>query len=134
MFKRLKSKIRKSISDYIASMGFCNENQVLIDYTSVEGYGYRLQVGERSTLTNTQFNTHSGTIVVGNDTHFGKNCMVLTGQHIFRNGKLARLGLHNETPVEGNDIVIGNGCFIDSGAIIIKNVTIGDNVLDDDCT
>jgi len=81
---------------------------------------------------NTIFNTNSGDIIIGDNTIFGHNCMVLTGVHRFYKGKRAKLVTDvsfKEVPDEGNDITIGSGCFIGSGAIILAGVTIGDNVI-----
>ena len=80
---------------------------------------------------NTIFNVISGDIVVGQDTLFGHNCMVLTGTHDFYKGKRASLNSPpiDETPTMGRDIVIGSGCFVGSGVIIQGKVKIGDNTI-----
>ena len=108
-------------------LGFPN-----IDYSYFSGDRDRIKIGHRCSTMNTLFNTNSGTITIGDDTIFGYNCMIITGQHRFYNGKRARLqsdAPFNEVPDEGNDIKIGSGCFICSFVVIVKGVTIGDNVI-----
>lgn len=89
----------------------------------------RVKIGKRVSLVSTLFNTASGCIIIGDDTIFGHNCMVLTGIHQFSNGKRKKLSGGIDTPEAGYDIIIGKGCWIASGAIIIGRVTIGDNVI-----
>lgn len=108
-------------------LGFPN-----VDYSFISGDPTRIKIGQRCSTTNTLFNANSGTITIGDDTIFGYNCSVITGQHRFYKGKRARLvpdAPFREVPDEGNDITIGSGCFICSGSMIIKGVTIGDNVI-----
>ena len=95
----------------------------------IYGANERLKVGEGVSLVNTLFNVASGDIVVGDNTIFGHNCMVLTGVHEFQNGKRKKLLGKRDTPIEGKDIVIGSGCWIASGSIIVGGVKIGDNVI-----
>ena len=108
-------------------LGFPN-----VDYSHFSGYRDRIRIGKGCSTMNTLFNTNSGTITVGDDTIFGSNCMVITGQHRFHKGRRARLqpdAPFGEVPENGNDIKIGSGCFICSSVVIIKGVTIGDNVI-----
>ena len=107
-------------------LGFQN-----IEYSYVHGCKSRISLGENCSTMNTIFNVISGNIIVGNDTLFGHNCMVLTGTHEFYNGRRASLNnpTLEETPVAGRDINIGEGCFIGSGVIIQGNVNIGSNVI-----
>ena len=122
----LKYYLTLPIVRFLLWLGFPNR-----DYSYHDGYPGRLKIGEGCSTMNTYFNTNSGTITLGDDTIFGDDCLIITGQHRFYKGKRARLvpGAPKEVPDEGNDIVIGSGCFICSGSIIIKKVTIGDNVL-----
>ncbi len=107
-------------------LGFQN-----IQYSYVHGCKSRVKLGDNCSTMNTIFNVISGNIVIGNNTLFGHNCMVLTGIHEFYNGRRASLNdsLVEETPDSGRDIIIGEGCFIGSGAIIQGKVNIGDNVI-----
>ncbi len=99
----------------------------------------RFCVGEMCALANTYFNLSSGNIFIGSDTIFSNNVMVITGRHLFKNGRRSSLqpglerifrgGGPEEVPEFGYDIVIGNGCWIAAGAIISGGVTIGDNVI-----
>jgi len=99
----------------------------------------KLYVGEMCALANTYFNLSSGDITIGNDTIFSNNVMVITGRHIFKDGRRASLqpglvrryrgGGPEEVPETGFDIKIGNGCWIAAGVIISGGVTIGDNVI-----
>ena len=73
----------------------------------------------------THFNTRSGKIVVGKNTVFGEDVMVLTGKHKFIS-EISELGKLHEVPEGGRDIIIGSNCYIGGGAIIIGPVTIGD--------
>ena len=102
-----------------------------IDYAYVHGCKSRVSIGVNCSTMNTVFNVISGTITIGNNTIFTHNCMVLTGTHLFENGKRCSLNVPKllETPDFGRDILIGEGCFIGSGSIILGNVTIGDNVI-----
>ena len=108
-------------------LGFPN-----LDYGWVNGYDNRIKIGQGCSTMNTTFSTHSGTITIGDNTIFGYDCMVLTGQHRFYKGKRSKLQPDcpfKEVPDEGKDITIGSGCYISSGAIILGGVTIGDNVI-----
>lgn len=71
------------------------------------------------------FNTRSGKIVVGTNTVFGEDVMVLTGKHNYVSEITNESELHF-VPTDGRDIIIGDNCYIGSGAIIIGPVTIGD--------
>lgn len=96
----------------------------------VHGDGGRLSFGDRVNPNNTIFNTASGDIVIGSDTIFGFNCMLLTGTHEYVDGKRKYLVFgKDEVPESGRDIIVGSGCFIASGAIIIGPVKIGDSVI-----
>lgn len=72
------------------------------------------------------FNTRSGCIVVGENTVFGEDVMVLTGKHMSIE-EAARFNkeLHY-VPPSGRDIRIGSGCYIGSGSIIVGPAEIGD--------
>jgi acetyltransferase-like isoleucine patch superfamily enzyme len=103
------------------------------------GTGGSVLTGKKVALSNTLFNTSSGSINIGDYTIFGHNVMVLTGRHNFVDGHRAGLkdvingytwgGGEKEVPSSGYDIHIGVGCWIASGAIIIGGVTIGDHVI-----
>jgi maltose O-acetyltransferase len=105
----------------------------------VIGSGGKFKVGNMCALANTYFNLSSGNITIGDDTIFSNNVMVITGRHIFKEGRRASLqanlvrryrgGGPEEVPETGYDITIGNGCWIAAGAIISGGVTIGDNVI-----
>ncbi len=102
--KRKPNLIRKILTPIFLSLGFTN-----IDYAYIHGSRERLIIGRNCSTMNTIFNTSGGYIRIGDNTIFGHNCMVLTG--------------------DNKDIEIGNGCFIASGATILSPVKIGDNVL-----
>jgi|688.fasta_scaffold230088_2 maltose O-acetyltransferase len=103
------------------------------------GTGGNFKVGKMCALANTYFNLSSGNITIGDDTIFSNNVMVITGRHLFKDGRRASLqpnlerryrgGGPEEVPETGYDITIGNGCWIAAGAIISGGVTIGDNVI-----
>lgn len=104
----------------------------------IDGDHNRVTIGERCGLANTLFSVASGHIRVGNHSIFGYNVMLLTGRHLFTNGKRSSINAEQkdgwgggqlEVPVSGYDIGIGSGCWIASGAIIQGGVTIGDNVI-----
>ena len=90
------------------------------------GPSERLHLGHPPPKNNTFFNTRSGHIYVGNGMVWGYHCQLLTGVHLFENGKLKQ-PKSEQVPTEGYDIHIGDGCWIASGAIIIGGVTIGEN-------
>ena len=54
------------------------------------------------------FNVISGEVIIGDNTIFGHNCMLLTGTHNFYNGRLASLNDPPEvkTPIQGRDILL----------------------------
>jgi maltose O-acetyltransferase len=103
------------------------------------GDGGKLYVGQMCALANTYFNLSSGSIYIGDDTIFSNNVMVITGRHLFKNGRRASLnsevnrifrgGGPEEVPEFGHDIHIGSGCWIAAGVIISGGVTIGNNVI-----
>lgn len=75
------------------------------------------------------FNTRSGRIVVGENSVFGEDVMVLTGKHLnIEEARRDQLPLHH-VPESGRDVTIGSGCYIGSGAIIIGPVEIGDQAV-----
>lgn len=72
------------------------------------------------------FNTRSGSIMIGKNTVFGEDVMVLTGKHFsVSEAEAEKVDLHF-VPAGGRDICIGDGCYVGSGAIIIGPVKIGD--------
>jgi acetyltransferase-like isoleucine patch superfamily enzyme len=100
----------------------------------VEGSAGKLEIGKRVGLANTLCNLSSGNITIGNYCAFGQNVMLITGVHLFKNGKRASLvngssegwgGGEEEVPSSGRDIDIGEGCFIGSGSIISGPVKVG---------
>ena len=105
----------------------------------VIGSGGKFKVGEMCALANTYFNLSSGNITIGDNTIFSNNVMVITGRHLFKNGKRASLdpklkrrfrgGGPEEVPESGYDVTIGKGCWIAAGVVISGGVTIGDNVI-----
>ena len=100
----------------------------------VEGEG-KLELGKKIGIGNTYFNLSSGDIIVEDYCIFGPNVMVLTGIHIYKNGKRASLqtgfnksgwgGGVEEVPPRGRDIVIKEGSWLGAGAIVLGKVTIG---------
>jgi acetyltransferase-like isoleucine patch superfamily enzyme len=71
------------------------------------------------------FNTRSGEIIIGKNTVFGENVMVLTGKHASIN-EVDHLDELHKVPEKGRDIIVGKNSYIGSGAIIIGPVTIGE--------
>lgn len=72
------------------------------------------------------FNTRSGSIIIGEDTVFGEDVMILTGKH-YNIAEAEQEGkpLHY-VPEEERGVTIGKGCYVGSGAIIIGKADIGD--------
>ncbi len=100
----------------------------------IEGSAGQLKIGEKVGLANTMCNLSSGSITIGDNCAFGQNVMLITGTHLFKNGKRASLtygssagwgGGEEEVPTSGRDITIEEGCFIGSGSIISGPVKIG---------
>ena len=114
--------LNRFVTKYLLDLGFNTYHNYQIKLDDRKK-GTRLTLGKNVSTENAIFNTVSGSITVGDETGFGYDVMVLTGQHLFDSEKY--MGI----PEEGNDIVIGKCCFIGSRTIIIKNVTIGDYVL-----
>ena len=114
----------------IINLGFYNKDFYYIHGSSSKN---NLHLGENISTNNACFNISSGDIFVGDNTIFGHDVMVVTGQHRFHKGKLCRLYKKSisthEVPKSGNDIKIGPGCFIGSRAILIKNVVLGSDCL-----
>jgi acetyltransferase-like isoleucine patch superfamily enzyme len=71
------------------------------------------------------FNTMSGKIIVGKNTVFSEDVLVLTGKHKFIS-EIENINDLHDVPKQGRDIIIGNNCYIGGGAIIIGPVVIGD--------
>lgn len=71
------------------------------------------------------FNTRSGKIVVGENTVFGEDVMLLTGKHLNISEVKHNKALQ-DVPEDGRDIIIGDNCYIGSGAILIGKIEIGD--------
>lgn len=71
------------------------------------------------------FNTRSGKIVVGKNTVFGEDVMILTGKHNYIS-EIDSLDDLQNVPESGRDIIIGEGCYLGSGVIVIGPVKIGD--------
>ena len=103
------------------------------------GPNSKLQLGQRVATANTVFNVSSGCISVGSRSIFSHNVMVITGQHLFNNGKRVSMnpkfddgswgGGIEEVPRHGYDITIGEGVFIGAGAIILGGVRIENNCI-----
>ena len=117
----LRVCINECITDYLNGLGFLTIHRYIL-----HGPPERLHFGYPRPKNNTFFNTRSGHIYVGNGVVWGYHCQVLTGVHLFENGKLKE-PKEEQVPTEGYDIHIGDGCWIASGAIIIGGVTIGEN-------
>ncbi|NOX63178.1 MAG: acyltransferase [Chloroflexi bacterium] len=113
--------IDQAVTDYLNRLGFLTIHRYI-----VHGPPDRLHLGHPRPKNNTFFNTRSGRIYVGNGVVWGYHCQVLTGVHLFENGKLKQ-PKSEQVPTEGYDIRIGDGCWIASGAIITGGVTIGEN-------
>ena len=128
--KRIKIFTRAPLKSFIIKL-FCKLGFLHIDYGLVHGDG-KLTLGKNVSTMNTIMNTSSGNIIIGDNSIFGHNCMVLTGTHRFYNGCRASLSdipynVFPETPLSGRDITIGDGCFIGSGSILIGPISIGRN-------
>ncbi|MCO6451797.1 MAG: acyltransferase [Caldilineales bacterium] len=94
----------------------------------LHGPSDRLHLALEIPKNNTFFNTRSGHIYVGRGVVWGYHCQVLTGMHLWEDGKLL-LPKSKQVPEAGYDIHIGDGCWIASGAIIIGGVTVGQNCI-----
>lgn len=134
LLKVLKHKLRKPLRPIIHLMKY------YLYYTPyIEGEAGKLFLGHRVGLANTLFNLSSGSIYVGDNTIFGYNVMVLTGRHMFKEGKRSSLSAKEQTsswgggveevPDSGFDIHIGTGTWIASGAVISGGVKIGNNCI-----
>jgi acetyltransferase-like isoleucine patch superfamily enzyme len=111
-------KIPTVIIKALARAGFVN-----IYTPMIFGDPDRLHLHDTVVPMNTLFNLSSGEIFVGEDSFFGHNCMVLTGQHFRTQAEKMK----NNVRKTGYDIHIGKRCWIASGAIVLSNVTIGDD-------
>lgn len=101
-------------------------NHTLLTTPRCWGDADRLSLGNNVHVANALFNTKSGTISVGDDTFFGHNVCLLTGNHkIGARGKARQYGIQQT----GRDIVIGKGVWIASNVTIIGPCTIGDDAV-----
>ena len=122
--KNPKTIFEQVIVNYFSKLGFLHAYRYVI-----HGPPERLHLGKGVSLGHNQlYNTRSGHIFIGDGTKLSHNCMLLTGRHEFKNGKLVQ-PKSSQVPTEGYDITIGSGCWIASGAIISGGVTIGDNCI-----
>lgn len=98
----------------------------LAETPQIQGRRDRVHVGADVSLMNTLFNTVSGDIFIGDRTIFGHNVMVLTGTHLYEDGKRRSVrGMPGEVPEAGRSITIEEDCWIGSGAIVLGGVRIG---------
>ena len=93
---------------------------------SVWGKRERLHIATTACMVNTQFNTSSGEIIIGDYTFTGHNVSIITGCHDYRKFGKAR---QEAFPLEGNDITIGNGVWLGSNSVVIGPNQIGDNAV-----
>ena len=130
----MKSEVKKRLIRLLYRKMLGKFLRYFYDTPYIIGDKNRLQIGERTAVSNTIFNLASGRIKLGNRTIIGQNVMLLTGRHEFRNGKRISLdpefddgswGGNAEVPTHGFDIEIGDGVFIASGSIIIGPCKIG---------
>lgn len=78
-------------------------------------------IGKNVGLSNAILNARSGSIVIGDNTIFGHNVMVLTGVHDYASPSMPTL------TEASRDITIGQSVWVASGAIVIGPVSIGSN-------
>lgn len=133
-FESLKIRLRGPLRPLIRLLKY-----YLYDTSFTVGYSGSLYLGKRVCTANTLFNLSSGSIYVGDYTIFSHNVMVLTGRHLFKDGRRASLqpGVENpgwgggdeEVPPSGYDIRIGKSVWIAAGSIISGGVNIGDGVI-----
>lgn len=113
----------EAVTNYLNRLGFLTIHRYV-----VHGPKERLHLGVPAPKNNTFFNTRSGHITVGNGVVWGYHCQVLTGVHLFEDGKLKE-PKSEQVPDQGYDVQIGDGCWIASGVIVIGGVTIGRNCI-----
>ena len=123
------TKIMSIIKPWIRSIAFHADIKLNYPYTGLGQHSLVFKDEESVYVNNIPksaiFNTRSGKIVIGHNTVFGEDVMVLTGKHNF----ISEISTDNElhaVPEDGRSITIGDNCYIGSGAIIIGPVTIGD--------
>ena len=113
----------RAVTDYLNRLGFLTIHRYI-----VHGPKERLHLGIPAPKNNTFFNTRSGHITVGDGVVWGYHCQILTGVHLFEDGKLKE-PKSEQVPEQGYDVRIGDGCWIASGVIVIGGVTIGRNCI-----
>ena len=77
-------------------------------------------------MVNTQFNTSSGDIFIGEYTFTGHNVSIITGCHDYNETLKNR---QEAAPMTGNDIIIGEGVWLGTNSIILGPNKIGDNAV-----
>ncbi len=115
--------IDKAVTDYLNRLGFLTIHRYI-----VHGPKERLHLGVPTPSNNAFFNTRSGHITIGDGVVWGYHCQILTGEHLFEDGRLKE-PKSEQVPDQGYDVHIGDGCWIASGVIVIGGVTIGKNCI-----
>jgi acetyltransferase-like isoleucine patch superfamily enzyme len=98
---------------------------IVYEEIRIKGDPSRLKLSPKTLMTNTLFNTNSGSIEVGDYTFAGYNVSIITGNHSYRLFLEERM----KSQESGRDIIIGKGVWIGSNAVILGPCKIGDHAV-----
>ena len=116
---RLRERLEEWLVDYLAGLGFVHRYRRF-----VHGPADRIHDARgKDVWVDVVLNTRSGHIYLEKDVILGHGCMLLTGRHEYRDGRLKPR--KQQVPEAGFDIRIGEGAWIASGAIVIGGVSVG---------
>jgi acetyltransferase-like isoleucine patch superfamily enzyme len=115
---KLQRKLRKLLTPVVV--------EIIKKEIRVWGDPSRLDIAATAHMTNTLFNTVSGTITIGDHSFAGHNVSIITGTHDYT-ALLA--GRAKAYPRNGGDVVIGKGVWLGSNATILGPCTIGDHAV-----
>ncbi len=69
--------------------------------------------------------TGSGNVIIGDDFHSGKDCIIITSDHNYDNGD----SIPYDSTFVSRDVIIENNVWIGDRVIILKGVHIGEGVI-----
>ena len=136
--RKLKNIIQNCIMDTIKAheyyfLNLINESLtaekiIHITQTNYSCWGdpLKLHISNTASMVNTQFNTSSGDIYIGEYTFTGHSVSIITGTHDYTKCLRER---QISVPAYGNDIWIGNGVWLGSNSVVLGPNWIGDNAI-----
>jgi len=96
--------------------------EIYLGTYSLYGSKERLFIAPTASVTNTLFNTYSGSIEIRDHAFMGHNVSILTGSHDYTKTGFERMQVW---PKQGNNVLIEEGVWICSNVVVVGPVTIG---------